>query len=75
MKHSITKASVFFQVARNDGFVTEAAATSLFDAAIEPKRLEWYKGSEGHVLQRNLTAAQDRLNWLGTELNFTKSGQ
>jgi cephalosporin-C deacetylase-like acetyl esterase len=69
------KTSLFFQMAKNDGFVSEAAALSLFNAAPEPKRIEWYKGSEGHFLQRNLNATQDRLIWLGTELNFTVTGQ
>jgi len=65
-------AALFFQFARNDGFVPEVSALALFNAASEPKRIEWYKGSEGHVLQRNEQALQDRLEWMRQELRVGK---
>ena len=67
------QASIFLQSARNDGFVPDAEATSLYNAIPAHKNIAWYKGPEGHALQRNQTATQDRLTWLGTELQFNPS--
>jgi hypothetical protein len=65
------KASVYIQDARNDGFVPEGAATGLYEAAANPKYITWYLGPEGHSLQQNKNATQDRLIWLASELHFS----
>lgn len=61
-------ASLFFQFARRDMYVSEKRANALFEAASEPKRIEWYES--GHGLHRNEDATHDRLEWLRTELGL-----
>jgi len=68
-------ASVFFQFAKNDSYVPTYAANLFFNAASEPKRIEWYQNdhtSDPHDLQYNAQATQDRHNWLVQELGIGK---
>lgn len=60
-------ATLFFQFAEGDTFfVPKERALLFFDAASQPKRIEWYSG--GHALHHNETATADRLSWLRKEL-------
>jgi len=66
--HYISKAkpaSLFFQFAKNDQFVSQDMANQLTDAASEPKKIAWYDDS--HQMS-NETARADRLAWLTEQL-------
>ncbi len=69
------QASIFLQSARNDGFVPDTDTGSLYNAVSANKSIAWYKGPEGHTLQQNQAATQDRLTWLGTELQFNPANR
>jgi len=58
----------FFQFANDDIYVSTRQAGVLFEAASEPKRIEWYEG--GHDIQNNDTATNDRIEWLRGELGL-----
>jgi dipeptidyl aminopeptidase/acylaminoacyl peptidase len=64
----VTPASLFLQFARVDGYVSEEQANALFEAANEPKRIEWYGAS--HALHKDEDATDDRLAWLRKELGL-----
>lgn len=66
-------ASLFFQFAHHDGYVSEEQANALFEAAGEPKRIEWYDA--GHDLYTNEDATHDRLEWLRTELDLEDASE
>lgn len=68
VKHA-SGASLFFQYADADSYVSAAQAQALFDAAPEPKTTQTYES--GHALQRNAQATQDRLNWLREQLGLS----
>jgi dienelactone hydrolase len=59
-------AALLFQFANNDGFVPKEEATKFFDAASDPKEIEWY--DTGHRL--NTAAQVDRLEWLANQLDL-----
>lgn len=58
--------ALFFQFAGDDLFVPASVASSLYNAASEPKRIGWYGG--GHDLDE--AARADRDAWLATQLNL-----
>jgi hypothetical protein len=58
--------SLFFQFARDDRFIPEALALEYFDAANDPKRIEWYDAK--HDL--NEAAMRDRAAWLEEQLGL-----
>jgi dienelactone hydrolase len=64
--NGVTSFDLFLQFANDDPFTPQTDATALFDAAAEPKRIEWYSG--GHGLHQ--IATQDRVDWLRTELGM-----
>lgn len=59
-------ASILFQFAHQDEFVSEEQALLYFETASEPKQLRWYDSS--HEL--NAQARIDRANWLCQELKL-----
>ncbi|GER90286.1 hypothetical protein KDW_44480 [Dictyobacter vulcani] len=59
-------ASLLFQFAHQDEFVTEEQAQLFFETASKPKQLRWYDSS--HEL--NAQARIDRATWLCQELNL-----
>ena len=59
-------AELFFQFATEDDIITEEAALQYFQAASEPKLLEWYEA--GHRL--NEQARLDRVEWLSIQLRL-----
>lgn len=62
-------ASLFFQFANSDRFISKAEAATFAQAASEPKRVEWYDGQ--HDL--NIEAARrDRRDWLMEQLGLTE---
>jgi dienelactone hydrolase len=61
-------ASLFFQFARSDGYVSPEQASNLFTAASQPMRVEWYESD--HALQQSAAATRDRLEWLRGELGL-----
>ena len=60
-------ASLFFQFGENDGIVPKDVATRYFDAASEPKKIEWY--ADIHDMRNDL-ASQARLQWLTDQLKL-----
>jgi dienelactone hydrolase len=62
-----TPIPLFFQFARHERALTEAAMKSYFDAASEPKTIRWYE--TGHELN-DLRALADRAAWLERELGL-----
>ena len=62
-----TKAPVYFQFAREDGYVPKENADAFFAAAAEPKEIHWYDA--GHGLSEQ--AVRDRQDWLATSLGLT----
>ncbi|MBK9925523.1 MAG: hypothetical protein IPP66_09555 [Anaerolineales bacterium] len=61
-------ASIFFQFAKNDQFVSEEMANQFADAASEPKKATWY---DDHHQMANETASADRLAWLTEQLGLS----
>lgn len=59
-------ASVFFQFAQHDEFITKEQSASYFSAASSPKKISWY--NTGHPFTDCCEAAKDRLNWLNTTI-------
>jgi len=61
-------AKLMFQFAVEDTFVSNEAARIYFESASDPKTIHWYK----HTTHKfdNEQAQLDRLNWLGTQLNY-----
>lgn len=60
------KASFFFQYGTRDGFVPKEDAEAYFEAAPEPKRLQWYEANHAF----GTPALRDRAAWLAGELGF-----
>ena len=59
-------ASLYFQFGKTDEYVSQEAANQQFDAAVQPKKVDWYDA--GHTL--NDQATQDRLAWLALQLDL-----
>jgi len=62
-------ASLFFQFAQNDRFIPEEAGNRFYEAASEPKKIEWYTAAT-HELKVE-AALQARQDWLADQLNLT----
>ena len=60
-------ASLLFQLANQDEYVSRETALLYYEAASKPKQSKWYDTS--HYFQHE-EAHQDRLEWLSTELNL-----
>jgi dienelactone hydrolase len=60
-------ASLFFQGAENDGFVSREMVEAYYEAASEPKTITWYKTT--HIFNDKASRA-DRLAWLIEELEL-----
>jgi dienelactone hydrolase len=60
-------ASIFFQFARRDQFISGEMANRLYQAASEPKEIKWYDDNHQIV---NKSASQDRMAWLTEKLNL-----
>ncbi len=63
----VAPATLFFQFAREDEFVSEDAANEYFKAASEPKVLRWYDG--GHDFN-DVSALSDRAEWLRVQIGI-----
>lgn len=60
-------AELLFQFADSDVYISEQTALAFYNAASEPKQIEWYEAA--HDL--NVKEAQDaRLDWLGRQLDL-----
>jgi len=59
-------AALYFQYARQDGFIDPKQAEELYAAASQPKKIDWYDA--GHTL--NDQAREDRLAWLASQLEL-----
>jgi dienelactone hydrolase len=59
-------ASVFFQFAKRDEYITREAALEYYEACSEPKRIEWY--NTDHAF--NEPAQLDRAAWLSAQLGL-----
>lgn len=64
----LAPASILLQFARSDSFVSEEQANTLFEAASDPRQVEWYTGD--HNIHENDSATSDRLDWLRQELGL-----
>ena len=68
-------AALFFQFARRDVYVSEAAASELFDQASAPKERRWYDAAHDLDVE---AARRDRRAWLAAQLDLpaadTKAG-
>jgi dienelactone hydrolase len=62
----LSPAPVLFQFARDDFHVPRERASAFYEAAEEPKQIEWYDA--GHGL--NEVATQDRVAWLCEQLGL-----
>jgi dienelactone hydrolase len=63
-------AELYFQFGKNDNFIDVDTANQVFDAASQPKKIEWYDAA--HTL--NDQAVKDRVAWLMIQLDL-KSAQ
>ncbi len=63
-------ASLLFQFAHNDEFISEEEALLFEELASEPKQTLWYDCAHDF----NDEARRDRFAWLATQLNFAKPG-
>lgn len=61
------RASIFFQFAQRDQFISQEMANRLYQAASEPKEIKWYDANHQMV---NESAHQDRVAWLMEKLNL-----
>jgi cephalosporin-C deacetylase-like acetyl esterase len=59
-------ATIFFQFATKDKYIKKATANEFYEAASEPKRIEWYEADHG----LNDQAREDRLMWLVEQLGL-----
>ncbi len=59
-------ADLYFQFGKNDNFIDGDTANQIFEAASQPKKIDWYDA--GHTL--NDQAVMDRLAWLETQLDL-----
>ncbi len=62
-----TPAAIFFQFAINDIYIDKGSAEDFYEAAPEPKLIEWYGAEHG----LNDKAREDRLSWLIEQLALT----
>jgi pimeloyl-ACP methyl ester carboxylesterase len=63
-------ASLLFQFANSDKYISKATATAFYEAASKPKQVEWY--DTDHYL--NIEAARnDRRVWLTRQLGLAKA--
>ncbi len=62
-----TPASLYFQLANQDEYVSRETALRYYEAASEPKQIKWYETS--HFF-KNEEAKQDRETWLRKELTL-----
>jgi dienelactone hydrolase len=60
-------APLFFQLANQDEYVSRETTLVYYEAASEPKQIEWYDTTHFFL---NDEARQDRLEWLRKELNL-----
>ena len=60
-------ASIFFQFAQRDQFISQATANRFYEAASEPKDIKWY--DDNHQLV-NESARRDRMTWLIEKLHL-----
>lgn len=63
---NLSPAPILFQFGTNDPHVPKERADEFFDAAREPKEIQWYES--GHGL--NAEATSDRKNWLRENLDL-----
>jgi len=61
-------ASIFFQFAQRDQFVSQDMANQFYEAASEPKKITWY--DDNHQMA-NETVRADRLAWLNEQLGLS----
>ena len=67
---SAAPASLYYQFAQSDSFISEAAAQAYYAAGSEPKQIRWYKGLHSLSVPE---AAQDRDEWLAQELGLASA--
>lgn len=65
-------ASLLFQFANTDKYISKAAAKAFFDAASQPKQVLWYDSK--HDLNVEM-ARSDRREWLNRQLGLAKRNQ
>jgi dienelactone hydrolase len=64
-------ASLLFQFAQTDKYISKEAATAFYEAAPQPKQIKWYDT----IHEMNVESARtDRREWLTEKLNLNKSG-
>ena len=59
-------ADLYFQFGKNDNYIDVDTANQIFEAASQPKKIDWYDA--GHTL--NDQAVQDRHAWLVAQLDL-----
>jgi dienelactone hydrolase len=64
----LSPAPLLFQFARDDPHVPQERAEAFYEAAGEPKQIQWYDA--GHGL--NEQATRDRMAWLGEQLGLAQ---
>ena len=67
--HQVTNASVFFQFAEKDIYISRTGAAIFFAAANEPKQRAWYDADHSMKIHQ---AAADRDTWLIDKLHLAK---
>ena len=60
-------AALFFQFAKNDGYVSKDAALLFYGAGSDPKQIQWY--DTGHQLNTDQDR-RDRIAWLSSQLGL-----
>jgi dienelactone hydrolase len=60
-------AALFFQFAKNDKYISEKTAMQFYDAASDPKEIQWYETSHPLNTEDDL---RDRSAWLSSQLGL-----
>jgi dienelactone hydrolase len=60
-------AAIFFQFSSEDGYISEENAKQFYEAAKDPKSIQWYKSE--HDSLHNISQ-KDRLDWLCKQLSL-----
>ncbi len=64
-------ASIFFQFAENDEYISRDQAASLYSTASTPKKISWY--DTNHLFSNGEDALYDRIEWLNVQFTGQKS--
>jgi dienelactone hydrolase len=62
-------ASILFQFSSADSYISEERAKQFYEAAKEPKSIQWYKNEHNSL---HVISQKDRLDWLSQQLSLAE---